>query len=112
MPFGLKNVDATYHRAMTYISEDLLYDVVECYVDDLVIKTKFRQHHIVNLDWVFQRLCRYNLKMNPLKCAFGVSSGRFIGFIVRHRRIEIDPKKIIAIIEMPTPRNIFELKIL
>lgn len=48
--------------------------------------------------------------MNPLKCAFSVSSGRFLGFIVWHRGIEIDPKKITAIIEMPTPKNIFKLK--
>lgn len=94
MPLGLKNVGATYQRAMTYIFEDLLHDVVECYVDDLIIKTKLRQHHIIDVDQVFQRLCRYNLKMNPLKCAFGVSSVRFLGFVVRHRRIEIDLKKI------------------
>lgn len=54
MPFYLKNVDATYERAMTYKFEDLLHDAVECYVDDLVIKTKLRQHHIANLDRVFQ----------------------------------------------------------
>lgn len=75
MPFGLKNAGAIYKRAMTYIFEDLLHDVVECYVDDLVVKIKLKQHHITNLDRVFQRLRRYNLKMNPLKCAFGVSSG-------------------------------------
>lgn len=101
MPFGLKNAGATYQRAMTYIFEDMLHDVVECYVDDLVVKTKLKQNHIANLDRVFHRLCRYNLKMNPLKCAFSVSSGLFLGFIVRHRGIEIDPKKITTIIEMP-----------
>lgn len=53
MPFDLKNASATYQRAMTYIFEDLLHDTVECYVDDLVVKTKLRQHHITDLDWVF-----------------------------------------------------------
>lgn len=77
MPFSLKNAGATYQRAMTYIFEDLLHDAVECYVDDLVVKTKFRLHHITDLDWAFLQLRRYNLKMNPLKCAFGISSGRF-----------------------------------
>jgi hypothetical protein len=48
--------------------------------------------------------------MNPLKCAFGVSSGKFLGFIVRHRGIEIDQSKIEAILKMPEPRNIHELK--
>ena len=48
--------------------------------------------------------------MNPLKCAFGVTSGKFLGFVVRHRGIEIDPTKIKAIQEMPPPRNLRELK--
>lgn len=74
------------------------------------MKTKLRQQHLDDLDQVFQRLRRYNLKMNPFKCVFGVSSGWFLGFIVLHRRIKRDPKKITAIVEMPTPRNISELK--
>lgn len=59
MLFSLKNVGATYQRAMTYIFEDLLHDAVKCYVDDLVVKTKLRQHHITDLDRVFQWLHRY-----------------------------------------------------
>ncbi|WP_161412679.1 ribonuclease H family protein, partial [Klebsiella pneumoniae] len=50
------------------------------------------------------------LKMNPLKCAFGVSSGKFLGFVVRHRGIEIDPSKIKAILEMPPPKSLTQLK--
>ena len=52
----------------------------------------------------------YQLKMNPLKCAFGVTSGKFLGFIVRHRGIEVDPSKIAAIRDMPEPRNLQELR--
>lgn len=95
---------------MTYIFEVMLHDAVECYINDLVVKTKLRQHHIDDLDWVFQRLCCYNLKMNPLKCVFGVSSRRFLRFIVRHRGIEIDLRKITVITEMSTPKKISELK--
>lgn len=97
-------------RAMTYIFEDLLHDAIDCYVDDLVVKTKLRQHHIADIDQVFQWLRRYNLKMNPLKCAFSLSLGWFLRFIIQHRGIEIDPKKITMIIKMPTPKNISELK--
>ena len=79
MPFGLKNAGATYQRAMTIIFNDLLHDVVECYVDDLVVKTKDKSDHLNNLQIVFDRLRRHNLKMNPLKCAFGVNSGKFRG---------------------------------
>jgi hypothetical protein len=110
MPFGLKNAGATYQRAMTIIFSDLLHEVVECYVDDLVVKTKDKSNHLNDLQIVFDRLRRHNLKMNPLKCAFGVSSGKFLGFVVRHRGIEIDPLKIKAIQEIQPPKNLTELK--
>ncbi|KAG9450538.1 hypothetical protein H6P81_010503 [Aristolochia fimbriata] len=90
MPFGLKNASATYQRAMQNIFDDFLHKRVECYVDDLVVKTKQRSDHLLDLRAVFERLQRFQLKMNPLKCAFGVTSGKFLGFIVHHRGIEID----------------------
>ncbi|KAM1639799.1 hypothetical protein PS2_009829 [Malus domestica] len=90
MPFGLKNAGATYQRAMQNIFNDMLHKNVECYVDDVVVKTKKRSDHLKDLRVVFERLRKYNLKMNPLKCAFGVTSGKFLGFIVKHRGIEVD----------------------
>jgi ribonuclease HI/transposase InsO family protein len=110
MPFGLKNAGATYQRAMTVIFNDLLHEVVECYVDDLVVKTKNKIDHLNDLQIVFDRLRRHNLKMNPLKCAFGVSSGKFLGFVVRYRGIEIDPLKIKAIQDLRPPSDLTELK--
>ncbi|KAG9453529.1 hypothetical protein H6P81_006433 [Aristolochia fimbriata] len=110
MPFGLKNADATYQRAMQNIFDDFLHKRVECYVDDLVVKTKQRTDHLLDLWAVFERLRQFQLKMNPLKCAFGVTSGKFLGFIVYHRGIEIDQSKIDAIQKMPEPRNVSELK--
>ncbi|GLU16821.1 hypothetical protein SLE2022_332350 [Rubroshorea leprosula] len=110
MPFGLKNAGATYQRAMQMIFSDMLHKVVECYVDDLVVKSKRRDDHLNDLKVVFERLRKYQLKMNPLKCAFSVSSGKFLGFIVRHRGIEIDQSKIKAIVDMPPPKNLRELK--
>ena len=112
MPFGLKNAGATYQRAMQKIFDDMLHKNVECYVDDLVVKSKKRADHLIDLCQVFKRLQRYQLKMNPLKCAFGISSGKFLQFIVRHRGIEIDQSKIDAIMKMPKPRNLHELKTL
>ncbi|KAM1658314.1 hypothetical protein ACFXTN_042495 [Malus domestica] len=110
MPFGLKNAEATYQRAMQKIFNDMLHKNVECYVDDVVVKTKKRSDHLKDLRIVFERLRKYNLKMNPLKCAFGVTSGKFLGFIVKHRGIEVDQSKIKAIQSMPEPRNLHELK--
>ncbi|XP_075109051.1 uncharacterized protein LOC142180854 [Nicotiana tabacum] len=110
MPFGLKNVGATYQRAMQNIFDDILHKNVECYEDDLVVKSRKRGDHLQDLRMVFERLRRYQLRMNPLKCAFGVTSGKFLGFIVRHRGIEIDQAKVDAILKMPEPKNIHELK--
>lgn len=69
MPFGLKNAGATYQRAMQKIFDDMLHKDVECYVDDLVVKSKLRKDHLLNLRRVFECLRRYQLKMNLLKCA-------------------------------------------
>ncbi|KAK4384632.1 hypothetical protein Sango_3041100 [Sesamum angolense] len=90
--------------------DDMLHKNVECYVDDLVVKSKKRENHFHDLRKVFERLRRYQLKMNPSKCAFGVTSEKFLGFIVRQRGIEIEQAKIDAMLRMPEPRNIHELK--
>ncbi|KAL0453575.1 UNVERIFIED_CONTAM: Transposon Tf2-12 polyprotein [Sesamum latifolium] len=106
MPFGLKNAGATYQRVM----QNIFVKKVECYEDDLVVKTKKREEHLANLQIVFDRLRKYNLRMNPLKCTFGVTSGKFLCFIIRHRGIEVDPAKVDAIQKMPPPRNLKELR--
>ncbi|KAI5668833.1 hypothetical protein M9H77_18686 [Catharanthus roseus] len=110
MPFGLKNPGATYQRAMQNIFDDMLHEMVECYVDDLVVKSQERGDHLEDFKIIFERLRRYQIKMNPLKCGFGVTSGNFLGFIVYHRGIEIDQSKIDAILKMPEPHDIDELR--
>ncbi|KAA0046267.1 RNA-directed DNA polymerase-like protein [Cucumis melo var. makuwa] len=81
MPFGLKNVGSTYQRAMQKVFDDMLHKYVECYVNDLVVKSKRRQDHLKDLKIVFDHLRKYQLRMNPLKCTFGVTSEKFLGFI-------------------------------
>ncbi|KAM1230603.1 hypothetical protein ACFX1T_040662 [Malus domestica] len=94
MPFGLKNTEATYQRAMQKIFNDMLHKNIECYVGNVVVKTKKKFDHLKDLRMVFDKLRHYNLKMNRLKCAFGVTSGKFLGFIVKHHGIEVDQSKI------------------
>ena len=88
MPFGLKNAGATYQRAMTAVFHDMMGKEVEDYVDDLVVKSVTREGHWDVLRRVFERCKMYNLKMNPNKCVFGVSSGKFLGFYVHQRGIK------------------------
>ncbi|KAM1282230.1 hypothetical protein ACFX2H_022619 [Malus domestica] len=103
MPFGLKTAGATYQRAMNTIFHDLIGTIVEVYIDDVVIKSKQRRTHVDDLRQAFLRMRQHNLKMNPAKCAFVVSAGNFLGFLVHHRGIEVDENKARAIISAPPP---------
>ena len=82
MPFSLKNVGSTYQRLVTKIFRPLLGKTMEVYVDDMLVKSKERFNHTKHLQEAFELLRRYDMKLNPLKCAFGVSSGKFLGFLV------------------------------
>ena len=110
MPNGLKNAGATYQRAMNAIFHHFLGVFMEVYIDDVVIKSQSYDEHLDHLRKSFQRMNDYGLKMNPLKCAFGVSAGKFLGFLVHQRGIEIDQNKAKAIIETKAPRNKKELQ--
>ncbi|KAA0061209.1 uncharacterized protein E5676_scaffold157G00320 [Cucumis melo var. makuwa] len=107
---SLEDGGATYQCAMQRIFDDMLHKHIECYVDDLVVKSKKKCNHLKDLKLVLDRLRKYQLRMNPLKCTFGVTSGKFLGFIVRHRGIEVGHSKIDAIQKMPSLKNLHELR--
>ena len=94
--FWFENAGATYQRAMNLIFHDLLGVILKVYIDDIVIKSAGLDHHLVDLRLALERMRRYSLKMNPLKCAFGVSAVKFLGFIIHEEGIEVDPKRIEA----------------
>jgi hypothetical protein len=94
MTFGLKNTGATYQRAMNLIFHDMLGIILEVYIDDVIVKLDSMDGHLADLRLALERMRRYGLKMNPLKCAFGVSVGKFLGFIIHEHSIEIDLTKI------------------
>ena len=110
MPFGLKNAGATYQRTMTTIFHDMIHEEMEDYVDDIVVKSKTRTGHLRLLEQVFEICKKYKLRMNPMKCAFGVSAGKFFEFLVHHKGISVDPAKATAIATMKRPTSMRELK--
>src|SRR5918992_398825 len=110
MPFGLKNAGATYQRAATALLHDMIHKEVEVYVDDMIIKSKDREGHDTVLRKFFERLRKYNMRLNPQKCAFGVTSGKLLGYVVRSRGIEVDPTKIKAIMSLKPPSNEKEIR--
>ena len=100
MRFSLKNSRATYQRAMTAIFHDIMHKKIEDFMDNIVVKSKTRGDHLAILRKVFERCRLYELRMNPLKCAFGVTAGKFLGFLVHQRGIDVGPSKVQAIATM------------
>ena len=105
MPFGLKNAGVTYQRLVNQIFKKQIGRNVEVYVDDMLVKSRKEEDHLDDLRETFNTLRQYHMKLNPSKCAFGVSSGKFLGFIVSQRGIEAKPEKVRAILEMSSPRT-------
>jgi hypothetical protein len=79
-------------------------------VDDLIIKAMSYKEHLQYLEVVFNQLREHALKLNPLKYAFMISSGKFLGFLVRHRGIKIEPDKIKTIMELSPLKNLKQLR--
>ena len=109
MPFGLKNAGATYQRLVNHMFRLQIGWNVEVYVDDMLVKSQDEEIHLDDLHETFDTLRQYNMKLNPSKCAFRVSSGKFLGFMVSHRGIEANSDKIQAILDMKPPQNIKEV---
>ena len=95
---------------MTAIFHDMMHQELEDYVDDIAVKSKRREKHFHILKRVFERCKAFKLRMNPLKCAFGVSSEKFLNFLVHSRGIDVDPAKATTIATMRPPVTMKELK--
>ena len=110
MTFGLKNAGATYQRAMNFIFHEFIGKIVEIYIDDMVVKSGDFTKHLADQRKVLECTRKHGLKMNPKKCAFGVSAGQFLGFMVHQRGIEISRRSINAINKIATPTSKTELQ--
>ena len=90
MSFGLKNAGSTYQRMMTRMFESQLGKNIKIYIDDMVVKSKMVSEHLGHLRVTFQILRKYKLCLNASKCSFDVGSGKFLGYMVTHREIEVN----------------------
>ena len=111
MPFGWKNARATYQRLVNHMFHLQIGKNVEVYMDDMLVKSAKKAQHLDNLQETFDMLRRYNMKLNLSKCTFGVSLGKFLGFMVSQRGIEANPDKIQAILSMELPKNVKKCKV-
>ena len=105
MPFSLKNARSTYQRMMTKMFEPQLGKNVEVYINDMVVKSKLVSEHVTDLTSIFEILREHKLRLNASKCSFGVSSEKFLGYMVTHRGIKVNPDQIKAINNLQPPRN-------
>jgi hypothetical protein len=92
MTFGLKNAGATYQRAMNYIFHELIGKIDEIYIDDVVIKSLNHDTHLEDVKRTLECTQKHGLKKNPNKCAFGVSAGEFMGFLVHEGGLKLARK--------------------
>lgn len=110
MPFNTKNARATYQRLVNKMFQPQIGRNVKVYVDDILVKSNEKSRHLADLQEMFETLQSYNMKLNPNKCAFGVSSGKFLGCIVSQWGIKANPYKIWAILDMECPKSIKEVQ--
>ncbi|KAK8928297.1 hypothetical protein KSP39_PZI017417 [Platanthera zijinensis] len=110
MPFGLKNAGATYQRMMDRIFRDQRGRNLEVYVDDLMVKSKCVDSHLRDLEETFATLRKFKMRLNPLKCVFGASRGKFLGHLLTPAGVEPNPDKVKAILDLGSPRNAKEVQ--
>ena len=105
MPFDLKNAGSTYQRMVTKMFEPQLGKNIEVYIDNMVVKSKVVSEHVGDLGSIYKILREHKLRLNASKCSFGVGSRKFLGYIVTHRGIEVNPDQVKAINNLQPPRN-------
>ena len=103
MPFGLKNIGATNQRLVNKVFKAQIGRNMEVYVDDILVKSAQASDHVQDLEETFHTLRRHRMKLNPTKCTFGVTSEKFLGFLISQCEIEANPEKIKVIINMGHP---------
>lgn len=106
IPFGLKNVGATYQRLVNQMFKQQIGKSMEAYIDDMLVKYLRAEDRLKHLQETFSILKKYNMKLNQEKCVFGVGSGKYLGFMVSNRGIEINPNKIKAIKDITVVDNV------
>lgn len=102
MLFGIKNVGSTYQRLTNEMFVNVIEQTMEVYINDMIVKSKRSADHTAHVQETFFILHRYNMKLNPAKCLFGVTSGKFIGYLLTKRGIKADRSQI-KVVESYSP---------
>jgi hypothetical protein len=110
MSFRLKNTRATYQRPIQQcLADEIKDDLVEAYVDDVIMKTREAHTLVDNPQCTFTALDKYQWKLNPKKCIFEVPSGILLGNVVNYDGIRPNPIKVKTILDMQPPKNVKDI---
>ena len=110
MPFGLKNAGVTYQRLMNKMFAQQIRRNVEVYVDDMPMKSSQEDEHLSDLQETFDTLWMYKMKLNPSKCVFRVTAGKFLGYMVFQRDIKVNPEKVRVIMDLAPSKTVKEVQ--
>ncbi|GKD26090.1 reverse transcriptase domain-containing protein [Tanacetum coccineum] len=110
MPFGLKNAEATYQRLVDKVFSDQIGQNLEAYVDDIVIKSIFKEYMLKDIQETFNRFCSINMKLNPKKCSFGVEQGPSLRHLITKQGIRSKPSKLKAVTDLEPPRTLKDVQ--
>ncbi|KAM1658785.1 hypothetical protein ACFXTN_042909 [Malus domestica] len=110
MPFGLTNASAIFQALMNTILKPLLRKSVLVFFYDILVFSDSLDNHISHLTAVFDILQQNHLRLKPSKCSIGQSSITYLGHIISASGVTVDPSKIAAIVEWPTPSSVRALR--
>jgi transposase InsO family protein len=110
MPFGLCNAPATFQRLMDMVLAGLNYEILLCYLDDVIVYSRTVSEHIERLERVFERLQSANLTLKPSKCTLLQKSVSFLGHVIGGEGISMDPRKVKEVVEWPVPKTLTQVR--
>lgn len=94
MSFDLKNVGSTYQCLVNRLCTLMIGNTMKVYLDDMLVKIRTADQHILNMSWMFDILKQCRMRLNPTKCTFGVASGKFLRFMISQKGVEANLEKI------------------